>query len=101
LIDHFGYHKHHEGLVRTESKTPPPPPPPGQYTDGAVKKEEENTYVKRLSEEKQRENVEEMLKRDGDLIFISPMLEGFSLKAKLWRKSPPSSHPLTLETIPY
>jgi hypothetical protein len=51
------------------------------------KEKKENTYVKRLSVDKQKENVETMLKRTQDLIFVSPILEGFSLKAKLWRTS--------------
>jgi hypothetical protein len=105
LIDYFGYHKHHEGLVRKEIGGPPPPPPPPfssrprlprapsqhiEYNeDGTVreKKNEGPAYVKRLSEEKQKQNVEEMLRRVDDLIFVSPMLEGFSLKGKLWCKS--------------
>jgi hypothetical protein len=44
----------------------------------------EDTYVKRLNAEAQAANKAEMLSRPDDLIFVSPILEGFSLKAKLW-----------------
>jgi hypothetical protein len=61
---------------------PPPPTPP--FPPAVEKK----AYATRLSEEKQKDNVNDMLKREGDLIFMSPILPGFSLKSKLWRKLP-------------
>lgn len=48
---------------------------------------EQTSYVKRLSKEKQQKNIDEMLARPDDLLFVSPILEGFALKNKLWRKS--------------
>lgn len=100
LIDHFGYHKHHEGLVRTEQPPPPTPSkrrglaqpprapqPMDPFADDAADKEsEKSAYVKRLSEEDQKANIDAMMKREGDLIFMSPILAGFSLKSKLWRE---------------
>ncbi|TDZ72081.1 Fidgetin-like protein 1 [Colletotrichum trifolii] len=37
-----------------------------------------------LSEKRRLENKEEMLARPDDLIFLSPIIEGFALKNKLW-----------------
>jgi hypothetical protein len=71
LVDYFGYAKHHEGLHRVEAK---------DNGDGS----ENSTYIKRLNDEKQAQNKADMLSRKDDLIFISPILRGFSLKAKLW-----------------
>lgn len=94
LVDYLGYQKYHEGLVRTEAQnTPPPPPPPApgyppsppsMYNRDEKKEKKGITYVKALSLEKQQENVEAMLNRPQDLIFVSPILQGFSLKSKLW-----------------
>jgi hypothetical protein len=46
----------------------------------------EDTYIKRLTEEEQKKNRDELLARKDDLIFISPMLMGYALKNKLWRE---------------
>jgi SpoVK/Ycf46/Vps4 family AAA+-type ATPase len=48
--------------------------------DGA----EKSNYIRRLSAEKQEANKAEWLAKESDLIFMSPILTGFSLKAKLW-----------------
>jgi len=48
--------------------------------------DDESTYVKCLAKEKQQKNKDEMLAREHDLIFLSPILEGFALKNKLWRE---------------
>lgn len=46
----------------------------------------ENPYVQTLSAEKQQQNKEEMLgNRYNDLVFVSPLLQGFALKNKQWR----------------
>ena len=45
---------------------------------------EKSTYIKRLSDEKQKRNKDEMLAREQDLILLSPILTGFALKNKLW-----------------
>ena len=47
---------------------------------------EDDLYIKRLNEEDQKKNKDEMLARPDDLIFLSPMLVGFALKNKLWCK---------------
>jgi len=41
--------------------------------------------VQTLPKDKQEENKEEMLARAEDLVYVSPTLEGFALKNKLWR----------------
>jgi hypothetical protein len=43
-------------------------------------------YIKRLSEDEQKKNKDEMLARVDDLIYLSPMLVGYALKNKLWCK---------------
>lgn len=45
-------------------------------------------YIKRLSDEEQRTNREEMLAKPDELCYLSPMLEGYALKNKTWCKSP-------------
>jgi hypothetical protein len=49
---------------------------------------DEATYLKTLSKEDQEANKEEMLAREKDLVFVSPLLTGFALKNKLWCMSP-------------
>lgn len=86
LIDYFGYKKHFEGLQRTDSnsrrlKRQAQQQP--QQNGGA----DEPKYVQTLSKEKQEENKKEMLgKRKDELVYVSPLLEGFALKNKQWRK---------------
>jgi hypothetical protein len=58
-----------------------------QGTQNAETPSEESKYVIRLGKDKQQENINEMLAREDDLIFVSPILEGFALKNKLWRMS--------------
>lgn len=41
-------------------------------------------YIKRLSDDEQKKNRDEMLARPDDLCFLSPMLEGYALKNKMW-----------------
>jgi len=53
-----------------------------------VEIESESNYAQRISEEQQLKNKNAMLAREEDLIFVSPILEGFSLKNKIWRMSP-------------
>ncbi|PVH79303.1 putative AAA family ATPase [Cadophora sp. DSE1049] len=84
LIDYFGYKKHFEGLQRSDSnsrrKRGGPSRPPS--TNGGA---DEPKYVQTLSKEKQEENKNEMLgKRKDELVYISPLLEGFALKNKQW-----------------
>jgi len=51
----------------------------------------QSTHGKSLSKELQEENKQEMLDRKEDLVFVSPLLRGFALKNKLWRKIPHTS----------
>jgi hypothetical protein len=76
----------------------PPPPPPGMNVridpltglpmPAAVKTNEkaDDYYIKRLSAEDQKKNKDEMLAREEDLIYLSPMLVGYALKNKIWCK---------------
>jgi hypothetical protein len=114
LIDIYGYNKHHLALKRREGKDKasqkkkvnrdiqispflnlppmPPPPPPIQIIsldgipiDGHSTEEiREDYYIKRLSDNDQKKNKDEMLARGEDLVFLSPMLMGYALKNKLW-----------------
>ncbi len=74
LIDTYGYNKYHSGLDRKISET--------------ESSSTSSNYIKRLSIENQERNRKELLSREQDLIFVSPMLPGFSLKSKLWCQSP-------------
>ena len=47
---------------------------------------EQSSYAQTLDKEKQDKNKEEMLARAEDLVFISPVLLGFALKNKQWRR---------------
>jgi hypothetical protein len=47
----------------------------------------DDSYIKRLTEAEQKKNRDDLLSRKEDLIFLSPMLMGYALKNKLWRKS--------------
>lgn len=75
LIDYYGYQKHHEGLERQGTNE----------VDGE-KSESKALYATSLPKVKQEANIKEMLSRGSDMIFVSPMLKGFSLKSKLWCK---------------
>lgn len=94
LIDFHGYAKHYLGLQRIEkpsknedidwseddpyrSEKPPKNEDHSSSEDGA--------YIKPLSDQQQEANKNAMLKRKGDLIFVSPMLWGFAMGDKEWR----------------
>lgn len=59
------------GLQDEEEKRPEPQPP---------------RESKRLSDEVQQNNKNAMLARPDELKYVSPMLEGYCLKNKRWRK---------------
>jgi hypothetical protein len=95
LIDYFGYHKHHDGVQRTEKSTAAFADPRARmyrdihtyvdesYDEFAPPKEASN-YVKVLAKGAQEQNKNNMLSSPEELIFVSPMLEGFALKNKVW-----------------
>jgi len=100
-VDYHGYQKHHEGLQRTEGKPEETQksrrrrlPVPENVQQPVVV--EQSKYVQRLNPEAQKANIEEMLGRKDDLIFVSPILRGFSLKTKLWCKSFSQLSPMLL-----
>jgi len=85
LVDYFGYKKHFEGLSRNDTNSRPKSR--GQRsTNNNVETPDEPSYVQTLPKEKQAENKLEMLGREDDLVYVSPLLEGFALKNKLWCK---------------
>ncbi len=91
LIDFFGYQKHFEGLTRSNSNKNHT----FQQTNISAGNQvhaphEEPTFVCSLAEEKQEANKKEMLEREEELLFMSPLLTGFALKNKLWCMSSPS-----------
>jgi len=59
----------------------------------------DDSYIKRLTESEQKKNRDDLLSRKEDLIFLSPMLMGYALKNKLWRKSQKAPTP-TSTAIP-
>jgi len=97
LIDFFGYQKHHEGLQRNETTSrrghgrghqpPQPQQAPGNPNSAdATSISGKSMHAQSLSKETQEDNKHEMLDRKDDLVFVSPLLRGFALKNKLWRK---------------
>ena len=68
----------HEGFQRLENNT-------AGNTSGSDGKEK-SAYLEPLTKEQQKANKENMLAREQDLIFVTPMLEGFALKNKVWRE---------------
>lgn len=87
LIDYFGHVKHQEGLQRNDNRAKRRRQ--GQQNSESTENSESN-YTTSLAKDKQEENKKTMLgDRKDDLIFISPLLKGFSLKNKLWRKLTP------------
>ena len=85
LVDFHGYAKHHQGLQRLEKTTGNQALETQGPEDTSTKTTE--TYRKRLNAKEQAANKEKMLARAEDLMFVSPMLLGFALKDKLWRKT--------------
>ncbi|CAK7227073.1 hypothetical protein SBRCBS47491_006445 [Sporothrix bragantina] len=52
--------------------------------EAAAKAKEAITKIQRLSEEEQARNKAAMLAKPEELMFMSPMVEGYALKNKLW-----------------
>jgi hypothetical protein len=61
---------------------------PFQTTLALPESQKDDFYIKRLSDEEQKTNRAEMLAKPDELCFLSPMLEGYALKNKTWRKLP-------------
>lgn len=70
LVDFHGYQKYRKGLQRQSEES-----------DNG-----KSSYIEPLSKEAQKKNKVKMLERQQDLICMSPMLSGFALKDKVWRK---------------
>lgn len=116
LIDTYGYNKHHLSLQRRGGKdqdstnnrvvvpnnndlveliecSPPPPPglhrkapPPPPALNAQQAQKQKSLYIKRLTDDEQAKNKKDMLAREVDLVFLSPLLPGYALKNKLWCK---------------
>lgn len=84
LIDAYGYNKHHLALQRREGKEVTEEDTSDSEDEDEKPSAEKSTYIKRLSDERQQKNKDEMLAREQDLILLSPILTGFALKNKLW-----------------
>ena len=77
LIDFHGYNKHHEGYQRVENTSEDASQSGGK---------EKTAHLEPLTKEQQKANKEAMLARRQDLIFVTPVLEGFALRNKVWRE---------------
>ncbi|KAE9364491.1 P-loop containing nucleoside triphosphate hydrolase protein [Stipitochalara longipes BDJ] len=107
VIDCFGYHKHHEGLQRTETRFFRHSADANAAASTQIhisdltlddydyKDEIEETlpttlpkvtsnYVTALAKGAERRNTKQMVSKPEELIFVSPMLQGFALKNKIW-----------------
>jgi len=94
LIDVVGFNKYHLAQGKRESKDPETVrnaatrrPKSSRVAD----KETQNKNLakptsRRLCEEDQRKNKEEMLEKEDELMFMSPLIEGYALKNKMWGK---------------
>jgi hypothetical protein len=85
LVDFYGYAKHHKGLERIQKSTPNLNP----YKSEENTLSEDSMYLRPLDSKEQQTNKAAMLARNRDLVFVSPMLCGFALREKLWRKTDP------------
>ncbi|RDL30841.1 uncharacterized protein BP5553_10186 [Venustampulla echinocandica] len=76
LIDYVGYKKHKDGVQKTSNNA--------NRSRGNVTSTKEATLLQSLDKETQEENKEEMLNREEDLPYVSPLLKGYALKNKEW-----------------
>jgi hypothetical protein len=91
LIDLLGYQKHQEGLQRNDTssrkrRTQQPQNPGATPNADVASISGQSTHAKALPKKTQEDNKQEMVHRKEDLVFVSPLLRGFALKNKLWRK---------------
>lgn len=87
----MGFNKHHLAQGIREGRGPdarrnmvrgtgrPPPPKDRKIPEKAI-------ISKRLEEHEQQKNKEAMLAKEDDLVFMSPLIDGYALKNKLWCK---------------
>ena len=84
-------------IINNHQLPPPPPPPPAIVSRkghppppnaqaALLGQKPKSLYIKRLDEEDQARNKKDMLAREQDLVFLSPLLPGYALKNKLWCK---------------
>lgn len=87
-----GYNKHHLAQGTREGKDPETLKKTVRGTgrkQGALGTVASNAVSgKRLGEEEQQKNKDAMLAKPEDLMFMSPLLEGYALKNKIWGKCP-------------
>ncbi|KAK3381694.1 hypothetical protein B0H63DRAFT_396910 [Podospora didyma] len=93
LIDVVGFNKFHLAQGIREGKDPETKknmvrgtgrPSPQELTSKGNQGLEKAKIAKRLDRKERILNKEAMLKREADLIFISPLIDGYALKNKLW-----------------
>ncbi|KAK3945706.1 putative aaa family protein [Diplogelasinospora grovesii] len=89
LIDVVGFNRHHLAQGIREGRDPESKkniiPRTGRPNPVHDKKALEKAILaRRLDEEEQQKNKEAMLAREQDLIFVSPLINGYALKNKLW-----------------
>jgi hypothetical protein len=100
LVDVMGFNKHHLQQGAREGKNPVAaqnvvagravaiPEVAGKRIAAAVGEDGTSTSKRgmtdRLTEEEQQKNREKMLQSVDDLMFMSPLVEGYALKNKLW-----------------
>ena len=86
-----GYNKHHLAKGVREGRGPDVRRNivrgTGRPVRGRSRKASEKAAApKRLDEAEQQKNKEAMLTKEEDLVFMSPLIDGYALKNKLWRK---------------
>jgi hypothetical protein len=90
LIDFHGYNKHCEDGSQDNLSG----------NAAAPNKKKGSAHLEALTKEQQNANKDAMLARDQDLIFVTPLLEGFALKNKAWSECFPFiSFPIKIVTL--
>jgi hypothetical protein len=94
LIDVVGFNKYHLAQGKRESKDPETVrnaatrrPKSSSVADrDAQNRNLAKPTSRRLSEDDQQKNKDEMLEKEDELMFMSPLIEGYALKNKMWGK---------------
>ncbi|KAF6829355.1 Vacuolar protein sorting-associated protein 4B [Colletotrichum plurivorum] len=95
LIDVVGYNKHERAQGKREGSDPhteknratvthADPPADAEKQEDAKDGKDGSKSQRHLSEARQLQNKEQMLARPDDLVFLSPLIEGYALKNKRW-----------------